>query len=42
MLKIRLKRIGRKSKPFYKIVLMQSLARRDGKAIVDEYVNTLT
>jgi len=42
MLKIRLKRIGRKSKPFYKIVLMQSLSRRDGKAIVDfGYYNPL-
>jgi small subunit ribosomal protein S16 len=33
MLKIRLKRTGRKKKPFYKIVLMESLFRRDGKAI---------
>jgi small subunit ribosomal protein S16 len=33
MLKIRLKRTGRKKKPFYKIVLMQNLSRRDGKAI---------
>lgn len=35
MLKIRLKRAGRKNKPFYKIVLMESLSKRDGKAIVD-------
>lgn len=35
MLKIRLKRAGRKRKPFYKIVLMQNLARRDGKAILE-------
>ncbi len=33
MLKIRLKRIGRKSNPFYRIVLMESLSRRNGKAI---------
>jgi small subunit ribosomal protein S16 len=33
MLKIRLKRTGRKQKPFYKIVLMENLSRRDGKAI---------
>jgi small subunit ribosomal protein S16 len=35
MLKIRLKRAGRKNKPFYKIVLMENLSKRDGKAIVD-------
>jgi len=33
MLKIRLKRTGRKKKPFYKIVLMENLSKRDGKAI---------
>ena len=33
MLKIRLKRTGRKKKPFYKIVVMENLSRRDGKAI---------
>jgi small subunit ribosomal protein S16 len=33
MIKIRLKRTGRKKKPFYKIVLMKNLSRRDGKAI---------
>ena len=33
MLKIRLKRAGRKSKPFYRVVLMESLSKRDGKAI---------
>ena len=33
MLKIRLKRTGRKKNPFYKIVLITNLARRDGKAI---------
>jgi small subunit ribosomal protein S16 len=35
MLKIRLKRTGRKSKPFYRIVLMESLSRRDGKSIAE-------
>jgi small subunit ribosomal protein S16 len=33
MLRIRLKRTGRKKKPFYKIVLMENLSRRDGKTI---------
>jgi small subunit ribosomal protein S16 len=33
MLKIRLKRTGRKNKPFYRIVLMENLSKRDGKAI---------
>ena len=33
MLKIRLKRTGRKKKPSYKIVLMENLFRRDGKTI---------
>lgn len=33
MLKIRLKRLGRKKKVFYKIVLMENLSRRDGKSI---------
>ena len=33
MLKIRLKRAGRKKKPFYRVVLMESLSKRDGKAI---------
>lgn len=35
MLKIRLKRIGRKNKPFYRIVLMESLSKRDGKSIAE-------
>ena len=35
MLKIRLKRTGRKRTPFYKIVLMENLTRRDGKAILE-------
>ena len=33
MLKIRLKRTGRKNKPFYKIVLMENLSKRDGKSV---------
>jgi len=35
MLKIRLKRLGRKKKAFYKLVLMPNLAKRDGKSIED-------
>ncbi len=33
MLKIRLKRIGRKNVPMYKIVVMENLSKRDGKFI---------
>lgn len=33
MLKIRLKRCGRKHKPSYRLVLIPSRSRRDGKAI---------
>lgn len=33
MLKIRLKRCGRKKLPSYRIVLVKSQARRDGRAI---------
>jgi small subunit ribosomal protein S16 len=35
MLKIRLKRTGRKKKPFYKIILTENLSRRDGKAFLE-------
>jgi len=43
MLKIRLKRTGRKNNPFYRIVLMENLSKRDGKAIVElGYYNPLT
>lgn len=43
MLKIRLKRTGRRKKPFYKIVLMENLSRRDGKAIAElGYYDPLT
>ena len=31
--KIRLKRIGRKNRPFYRMVLMDSRKKRDGAAI---------
>lgn len=33
MLKLRLKRCGRKKQPFYKIVIMNNTSRRDGFAI---------
>jgi small subunit ribosomal protein S16 len=33
MLKIRLKRLGRKKKVFYKVVVMENLSGRDGQAI---------
>lgn len=35
MLKIRLKRLGRKKQPFYRIVLVENLSRRDGKSIAE-------
>lgn len=35
MLKIRLKRLGCKKQPFYKIVLMENLSKRDGKIILN-------
>jgi len=35
MLKIRLKRVGRKKKPTYRIALMKNLSKRDGKSIKD-------
>lgn len=33
MLKLRLTRLGRKKTPFYRIVAMEALQKRDGKAI---------
>jgi small subunit ribosomal protein S16 len=43
MLKIRLKRVGRKNRPFYKIVLMENLSKRDGKTFADlGYYNPLS
>ena len=35
MLKIRLKKLGRKRKPFYRLVLMENLSKRDGKSILE-------
>lgn len=35
MLKIRLKRVGKKNKPFYKIVVAENLSKRNGKSIAD-------
>jgi small subunit ribosomal protein S16 len=35
MLKIRLKKLGRKKKPFYRIVLMENLSKRDGKSLIE-------
>jgi len=35
MLKIRLKKLGRKKKTFYRIVLMENLSKRDGKSILE-------
>lgn len=33
MLKIRLKKLGKKNRPFYKVSVMESLCKRDGKSI---------
>lgn len=33
MLKIRLKRIGRKNEPCYKLVIVENLSKRDGKVL---------
>lgn len=33
MLKLRLKKIGRKRSPSYRLVIIESTSRRDGKAI---------
>jgi small subunit ribosomal protein S16 len=43
MLKLRLKRTGRKGSPSYRLVIMENTARRDGKSI-DEvgYYNPIT
>lgn len=43
MLKLRLKRIGRKRQPSYRLVLMPSHIRRDGRPIVElGYYNPIT
>ena len=43
MLKLRLKRVGRKRSPSYRLVIMENVFRRDGKPI-DElgYYNPIT
>ena len=43
MLKLRLKRMGRKRAPFYRLVIMEHTTRRDGRP-VDEvgYYNPIT
>ncbi len=35
MLKIRLKKLGRKKKPFYRIILIDSRKKRDSRAITE-------
>ena len=43
MLKLRLKRLGKKRSPFYRLVIMENTARRNGRPI-DEvgYYNPMT
>nr|YP_009497369.1 ribosomal protein S16 [Biddulphia biddulphiana]AWT40082.1 ribosomal protein S16 [Biddulphia biddulphiana] len=43
MLKLRLKRNGRKQQPFYRLVIMENTTRRDGRAIDQVgYYNPIT
>ena len=35
MLKIRLKKVGRKNQPFYRIVVAENLGRRDGRSVAE-------
>lgn len=43
MLKIRLKRCGRKKKPSYRIIVIPSKEKRDGRAVEDlGYYNPIT
>jgi len=43
MLKLRLKRIGRKRSPSYRLVIMENTSRRDGRPIEEVgYYNPLT
>jgi|TARA_B110000003_G_C16598718_1_gene514733 small subunit ribosomal protein S16 len=35
MLKLRLKRVGRKGAPSYRLVVMENSARRDGRALME-------
>jgi small subunit ribosomal protein S16 len=43
MLKLRLKRAGRKRSPSYRLVIMESLTRRDGRPVEElGYYNPIT
>jgi small subunit ribosomal protein S16 len=43
MLKLRLKRAGRKRSPSYRLVIMESMSRRDGRPIEEVgYYNPIT
>jgi len=43
MLKLRLKRVGRKRYPTYRLVVMQNITKRDGKPIEEVgYYNPIT
>jgi len=43
MLKLRFKRMGRKSSPFYRLVIMENKARRNGRPIEEVgYYNPIT
>lgn len=43
MLKIRLKRLGRKKKPSYRLVVMENSARRNGRPVEEVgYYNIMT
>jgi len=43
MLKLRLKRTGRKRAPFYRLVIMENITRRDGRPIEEVgYYNPIT
>jgi len=43
MLKLRLKRTGRKSSPSYRLVIMENTARRDGRPVEElGYYNPIT
>jgi len=43
MLKLRLKKIGRKRQPCYRMIIIQNTCKRDGKAIAEVgYYNPIT
>lgn len=43
MLKLRLKRLGKKRSPFYRLVIMENSARRDGRPVEEVgYYNPMT